>query len=47
LTAEAHVVSRGRTVGMAECTITDDKNRFIAKATSTCLVLAGEAAKNR
>ncbi len=47
LTAEARVVSRGRTVGMAECTITDEKNRFIAKATSTCMVLAGEAAKNR
>jgi|HubBroStandDraft_6_1064221.scaffolds.fasta_scaffold08690_5 uncharacterized protein (TIGR00369 family) len=47
LTAEAQVVSRGRTVGMAECKIMDEKNRFIAKATSTCMVLAGEAAKNR
>jgi uncharacterized protein (TIGR00369 family) len=47
LIAEAHVVSRGRTVGMAECKITDERNRFIAKATSTCMVLAGDAAKNR
>jgi len=47
LTAEAQVVSRGRTVGLVECKITDEKNRFIAKATSTCLVLAGEAAKGR
>jgi len=47
LTAEAHVVSRGRTVGLVECKITDEKKRLIAKATSTCIVLAGEAAKNR
>jgi len=47
LTADAHVVSRGRTVGLVECKITDEKNRLIAKATSTCMVLAGEAAKNR
>jgi uncharacterized protein (TIGR00369 family) len=47
LTAEAQVVSRGRTVGLAECKITDEKHRLIAKATSTCMVLAGEAATNR
>jgi uncharacterized protein (TIGR00369 family) len=47
LKAEAHVVSRGRTVGLVECKITDEKDRLIARATSTCMVLAGEAAKNR
>ena len=47
LTAEAQVVSRGRTVGLVECKIADEKRRFIAQATSTCMVLAGEAAANR
>jgi|SRR5882724_3726660 len=47
LRAEAGVVSRGRTVGLVECKITDEKDRLIARATSTCMVLAGETAKNR
>jgi uncharacterized protein (TIGR00369 family) len=47
LTAEAQIVSRGRNVGMVECKITDEKQRLIAKATSTCMVLAGQAAKGR
>jgi uncharacterized protein (TIGR00369 family) len=47
LKAEADVFSRGRTVGLVECTIKDEKDRLIARATSTCMVLAGEAAKNR
>jgi len=47
LKAEAHVVSRGRTVGLVECKITDEKQRLISRATSTCMVLAGDATKNR
>jgi len=47
LKAEADVLSRGRTVGLVTCRITDEKNRLIASATSTCMILAGEAAKNR
>jgi uncharacterized protein (TIGR00369 family) len=47
LKAEAQVVSRGRTVGLVECEITDEKHRLISRAASTCMVLAGEAAKNR
>jgi uncharacterized protein (TIGR00369 family) len=47
LKAEANVVSRGRTVGLVECRITDEKQRLISKSNSTCMVLAGEAAKNR
>jgi len=47
LKAHAEVVSRGRTVGMVECEVTDEKQRLIARATSTCMVLGGEAAKNR
>ena len=47
LIAKAQVVSRGRTVGLLECKITDEKQRLIAMATSTCMVLAGESAANR
>lgn len=47
LTAQADVISRGRTVGMVECKVTDEKGRLIARATSTCMVLAGQAANNR
>jgi uncharacterized protein (TIGR00369 family) len=47
LRAEADVVSRGRTVGLVTCRITDEKRRLIASATSTVMVLVGEAAKNR
>ena len=42
LTAEGALVQRGRTVGLAECTIADERGRLIAKATSTCLTLRGE-----
>ncbi len=47
LTAEAEVVSRGRTVGLVSCRVTDEEHRLVASATSTCMVLAGHAAKNR
>jgi uncharacterized protein (TIGR00369 family) len=47
LTAEGALVQRGRTVGLAECTISDERGRLIAKATSTCLTLRGEQAIGR
>jgi uncharacterized protein (TIGR00369 family) len=47
LTATGKIVSRGRTVGLAECTIVDDRDRLIAKATSTCLTLRGDDARGR
>ena len=47
LTARGRVVSRGRTVGMTECEIDDEQGRLIAKATSTCLTLRGDAAAGR
>ena len=47
LTAEGFVVHRGRSVGLTECSITDDKGRLIARATSTCLTLRGEQATGR
>lgn len=47
LRAEAEVVSRGRTVGLVSCRVLDEKQRLIATTTSTCMILAGEAAANR
>ena len=47
LVARGRVVSRGRTVGMTECDVEDDEGRLIARATSTCLTLRGEAATGR
>lgn len=47
LKAEAEVVSRGRTVGLVECRVRDEKGRLIASASSTCLILRGDAAKGR
>src|SRR6266478_6072090 len=47
LRAEGTVVQRGRTVGYVECTITDEENRLVAKAASTCMVLRGQKAAGR
>ena len=42
LKAEGTVVRRGHTIGYVECTITDEENRLIAKAASTCMALRGQ-----
>jgi uncharacterized protein (TIGR00369 family) len=47
LTAEALVIQRGKTTGYIECTVRDGDGNLVAKAASTCLVLAGERAKGR
>ncbi len=47
LLAHGRVVHRGKTVGMTECEVVDEDDRLIAKASSTCLALRGEAAKDR
>ena len=47
LRAEGTVVQRGRTIGYVECTITDEENRLVAKAASTCMVLRGQGAAGR
>src|SRR6266496_865616 len=47
LRAVGRVVKQGRTVGLVECDITDDKGSLVARATSTCLTLRGEQAKER
>jgi len=47
LTASAHVVHRGKTTGLVECRVTDERDRLIGHATSTCLVLSGAQAEGR
>ncbi len=47
LRAEGTVVQRGRTIGYVECTITDEENRLVARAASTCMVLRGQKAAGR
>jgi uncharacterized protein (TIGR00369 family) len=47
LVANGRVVQRGRSVGMAECDVLDDEGRLIARATSTCMTLRGDAASGR
>jgi uncharacterized protein (TIGR00369 family) len=39
LVAEGTVVQRGRTVGLAERSVTDEQGRLVACASSTCLTL--------
>jgi uncharacterized protein (TIGR00369 family) len=47
LLARGRVVSRGRTVGLAECDVEDSDGRLIARASSTCMALRGEKAAGR
>ena len=47
LFAVGKIVNRGRTIGMAECDITDSQGRLVAKSTSTCMTLQKEKYRNR
>lgn len=47
LFAVGKIVNRGRTIGMAECDITDTQGRLVAKSTSTCMTLKKEMHQNR
>jgi len=47
LLATAHVVKQGRTVGMVECDITDERDSLVARVTCTCMTLRGEQAQGR
>lgn len=47
LTAVGHMVKQGRTVGMAECDVTDEKGSLVARASSTVMTLRGEMARAR
>jgi uncharacterized protein (TIGR00369 family) len=41
LVARGRVIRKGRTLGLLECRITDEKRRLVAYATSTCLTIPG------
>ncbi len=47
LTAEAHVLQRGKTTANVECTLNDEAGKLIAKASSTCMILHGDRAQGR
>ncbi len=47
LRAEARVLKRGKTVGLAECDIRDEKGDLVAYATSTLMTLRGDQARGR
>ena len=47
LNAVARVVKRGRTVGLVECDVVDETGSLVARASSTCLTLAGKQAEGR
>jgi uncharacterized protein (TIGR00369 family) len=47
LRAVGKVVSRGKTVGLTECDITNSAGALVARSTSTCMVLRGEKAAGR
>lgn len=47
LVASGVVVSRGKTVGLAEADVRDEDGRLVAKASSTCMALRGDQARGR
>jgi uncharacterized protein (TIGR00369 family) len=47
LSATSWIVKGGHTVGLVECDVHDDKDRLVARASSTCLTLRGEQAAGR
>src|SRR5260370_21998653 len=42
LVATGRIVKGGHTVGLVECDVVDDKERLVARASSTCMTLRGE-----
>jgi uncharacterized protein (TIGR00369 family) len=47
LTATGRVVKDGRTIGLVECDILDEKQRLVARASSTVMTLRGAEAAGR
>ncbi len=47
LRAIGRVVKAGRTVGLVECDVIDDKDSLVARASSTCMTLRGEQTEGR
>ena len=47
LTATGYVVKSGRTVGLVDCDVHDEKKSLVARASSTCMTLRGAEAQGR
>jgi uncharacterized protein (TIGR00369 family) len=47
LRAQARMVRAGKVVGLVECDILDDRQRLVARASSTCMKLRGPLAEGR
>jgi uncharacterized protein (TIGR00369 family) len=47
LRAEGRMVKTGKTIGLVECDVFDDQQSLVARASSTCMTLRGEAARGR
>ena len=47
LRANARVVHAGKLVGLVECDILDERQRLVARASSTCMTLRGQLAEGR
>lgn len=47
LRAVARVVRAGRVVGLVECDVIDERERLVARASSTCMTLRGRLAAGR
>lgn len=47
LRALGKIVKGGRTIGLVECDVTDEKQSLVARASSTCMTLRGEQAGGR
>jgi len=47
LKAVAKTIHHGRTVGLMDCDVLDDRGKVIARSSSTCLTLRGDQTKGR
>jgi uncharacterized protein (TIGR00369 family) len=47
LKAVAKTIHHGRTIGLMDCDVLDDRGKVIARSSSTCLTLRGEQTKGR
>jgi uncharacterized protein (TIGR00369 family) len=47
LRAVGKVVRRGKTIGLVECDVTDERQSLVARASSTCMTLRGTQARGR
>jgi uncharacterized protein (TIGR00369 family) len=44
LEAVGRVVHKGRTIGLAECDITNDEGKLVARLSGTCMTLRNDSA---